>query len=79
VLARLKGMFPSRDALLLKLGAAKQQSPSAWSFSFPACKNRKVCGNSSLDTTRSRHTLQCVNRFMNTSVLSLLVAGAPAE
>lgn len=29
-LAQLKEMSPSRDALLLKLGAAKQQSPSAW-------------------------------------------------
>ena len=29
-LGALKGMAPARDALLLKLGAAKQQSPSAW-------------------------------------------------
>src|SRR3974377_197413 len=31
-LHELKEMQPARDQLLLKLGAAKQQSPSAWRF-----------------------------------------------
>jgi transposase len=43
-LKELKAMELKRDALLMKLGAAKQQSPSAWRFvavELPAAKKKK--------------------------------------
>jgi transposase len=56
-LAELKRMGPARDALLLKLGAAQQQSPSAWRL-----VNIDVAPEGTLSYSLNRNKLREVTR-----------------